>query len=1022
MLLAVGPPANASRRSLEGHAPILQLETGFHTAAIRQAALSQDGRTLATAAEDKTLRVWDTEPLRLRRVIHTPQGPGVTGKLYALALTPDGSLAATSGYTGERGSGRHRIFILDLRDGRLIHEIAGLPQVINFLSISPDGQRLVAHLGGTSGLRVFRIADGAEVGRAPNFGAPTFAGAFSKEGSYLATSDDGFLRLFSPEFKLIAQVKAPAPGPFRVSYRPDGQTIALGYADGCRVDVLSSKTLFPLYTADCKGAQGPLAVVGWSLDGTKLYAGGGVDFGAQRNDLRCWEEGGRGGYKDAPLAWATLADLLPLPGGELLAATQDPALLWLGPDLKPKALLSALPGDLAKVGENLKVDSTGSSVSLEWRFPDKHSLVFSIPNLELRTQAEDLLATPSVGPGFDLTSWKNSEQPMLGGKPLTGLEAHETVRSASLARDGQSFVLGTDWNLRSFQIQGRPLAFVPLPAAAWGLNHTPDGKHLVAALADGTVRWYRCPELTEVLALFLHPDGQRWVCWNPKGFYATSVAGEELLGWLIQKEGETGEFFPCEKFREAYFNPALLASSFGSVAVSPAVPPPAAEPIKPSLPPLLRVLRPLDRASFTPGNIAFQVSVRSYGARDEVRKVHVYLDGAKLPAIDNPLPGAWVEADQVFDTLYTLQVPVQVRQDCHVGLAVETTQGTSKLVEVALQYLVPAVPASAPVAVEPSPIPLPVVVAPTAVSGVVTPPPSSTVVPAPALPAVAAPLPVATPVAPVPAPSAQAPVAIVPIPSVPAMPRAPRLNLVAIGVADYGDPAISLRFPAKDARDLAAVFAGAKTTLYSEVDLRLVLNAQATRAGVMEAIGGLKERARPEDVSILFISGHGATSPGTGTYFFVPYDFIKGDYKALLDGREIQKLLGQTQGKVVMLMDTCHSGNVMGEGRLRGLEDVIRLTRFINELTSAENGVTVFSSSTGSQVSLESTAWNNGAFTKALVEGLGGKADPEHTGRITLSMLDAYLRTRVVELTQGRQTPVSGKPDSKADYPLTLSR
>lgn len=1007
-------------RALSAHAPVLMLETGFHAAPIRQAALSFDAKTLITAGEDKTLRVWDTEPLlRLRRVIHTPQGPGPTGKLYAVAITPDGTLAAASGYTGLRGSGRHTIFLVDPRDGRMVRVIEGLPQVVNFLSISPDGQRLVAHLGGTSGLRAFRVADGAEIGRAPNFGGPTFAGAFSREGNYLATADDGFLRLYSPDFKLLSQVKAPAPGPFRVSYRPDGKEVALGYADGCRVDVLSAKTLFPVYQPDCKGARGPLAVISWSRDGSLLYAGGGVDFATTRNDLCWWDQGGRGARRDIPLAWATVADLLPLPGGDLLVATQDPALLRLGSDLKPKITLQALPGDLAKVGESLKVSASGEAISLGWRFPEKNALSFSVSAMEMRAQPEGLLPPRTSSAEVDLKDWRSGEHPTLAGKLLAGLEAHETVRSLSLAKDGLSFVLGTDWSLRSYQKQGRPEAWTPLPAAAWGLNHTADGKHLVAALADGTVRWYHCPELEEVAALYLHPDGQRWVMWNPKGFYAASVGGEDLLGWLIQKEGETGEFFPCEKFRETYFKPMLVASTLAPLAVpTTAAPAPVVVPTRPTMPPVLRVLRPLERASFSPGKVEFQLSVRSYGARDGVQKIHLYLEGGKLPAIEKPFPGAWVESEQVFDTLYTIQIPIQLKQDCRVGLAVETSQGTSKLTEVLLQYLVPTIELSAAASASTNPILLaPLPASPTLAiqpaSGA-----SATALPlapvaAPA--AVVAVIPVASPVQ-----ATAAPVLMVPV--LEETSRAPRLNLLAIGVAEYQDPAISLRYPAKDATDLVAVFAGAKNTLYSQVDQRLVLNAQATRAGVMEALRALKERAKPEDVSILFISGHGATASGTGTYFFVPYDFVKGDYHALLDGREIQKVLGQTQGKVVVLMDTCHSGNVMGEGRLRGLEDVIRLTRFINELTSAENGVTVFSSSTGSQVSLESSAWNNGAFTKALVEGLSGKADPNHTGRITLGMLDAYLRVRVAELTRGRQTPVSGKPDSKVDYPLALTR
>jgi uncharacterized caspase-like protein len=85
---------------------------------------------------------------------------------------------------------------------------------------------------------------------------------------------------------------------------------------------------------------------------------------------------------------------------------------------------------------------------------------------------------------------------------------------------------------------------------------------------------------------------------------------------------------------------------------------------------------------------------------------------------------------------------------------------------------------------------------------------------------------------------------------------------------------------------------------------------------------------------------------------------------------EVKKTLAALPGKTLAFIDTCHSGNVMGARR--GAADI---NAVVNDLTSAENGVVVFASSTGRQFALEQDAWGNGAFTKALVEGLGGKAD-----------------------------------------------
>ena len=37
----------------------------------------------------------------------------------------------------------------------------------------------------------------------------------------------------------------------------------------------------------------------------------------------------------------------------------------------------------------------------------------------------------------------------------------------------------------------------------------------------------------EVLALFMHPDGSRWIVWTPQGYYDASLGADDLIGWQI---------------------------------------------------------------------------------------------------------------------------------------------------------------------------------------------------------------------------------------------------------------------------------------------------------------------------------------------------------------------------------------------------------------------------------------------------------------------------------------------------------
>src|SRR5262245_15690005 len=63
-------------------------------------------------------------------------------------------------------------------------------------------------------------------------------------------------------------------------------------------------------------------------------------------------------------------------------------------------------------------------------------------------------------------------------------------KELSVAVSRRGFVLGTDWWLRSFDAEGRQRWRQPVPAVAWAVNQSEDGRFVVAALGDGTIRWY----------------------------------------------------------------------------------------------------------------------------------------------------------------------------------------------------------------------------------------------------------------------------------------------------------------------------------------------------------------------------------------------------------------------------------------------------------------------------------------------------------------------------------------------------
>ena len=77
--------------------PFLVTDPGLHTALIRRMDTDLDGRFLVTGSDDKSVQVWSRETSRLIRTIRAPAGPGNIGKIYAVALSPDGDTIAAGG-------------------------------------------------------------------------------------------------------------------------------------------------------------------------------------------------------------------------------------------------------------------------------------------------------------------------------------------------------------------------------------------------------------------------------------------------------------------------------------------------------------------------------------------------------------------------------------------------------------------------------------------------------------------------------------------------------------------------------------------------------------------------------------------------------------------------------------------------------------------------------------------------------------------------------------------------------------
>jgi WD40 repeat protein len=545
--------------------PILRLETGMHTAQIQRIATDATGRWAVTASFDKTARVWEVATGRLLQVLRPPQDAGDEGKLYAVALSPDGTLVAVSGWTGWDWDQRATIYIFDRASGRLLRRVGSLPSDVPHLAFSPDGGWLAASLGGGGGVHLFDVRSGVETGSDADYGGGgSFSAAFSPNGRRLLTScDDGQLRLYTVQDGKLGPPLRVRPGggkePLSARFSPDGLRVAVGFIDTTVVQVLDAETLSEVARPVTTGVGGgDLSSVAWSADGRYLLAGGRWDIHG-KSPVRRWPVADWSRYSDVPLTRETLEDLASLPDGGVLFAAGDPSWGVLDAAGQVRVRQDSPIADLRAHGDQLRLSADGRRVRFGFEVWSKDPHSFDVAGRILGADAPELTAARTTAPGLDIQGWEDTTAPTLNGQPLA-LVQYEISRSVAIAPDGKRFVLGTEWWLRQFDSSGKELWKQPVPGTAWAVNISGDGRYVVAGYADGTIRWHRLADGVEVLALFPHADRKRWVVWTPEGFFDASPEAESLIGYHLNhgKEHE-GEFVSAAQLREKFYQPGLIA-------------------------------------------------------------------------------------------------------------------------------------------------------------------------------------------------------------------------------------------------------------------------------------------------------------------------------------------------------------------------------------------------------------------------------------------------------------------------------
>lgn len=234
----------------------------------------------------------------------------------------------------------------------------------------------------------------------------------------------------------------------------------------------------------------------------------------------------------------------------------------------------------------------------------------------------------------------------------------------------------------------------------------------------------------------------------------------------------------------------------------------------------------------------------------------------------------------------------------------------------------------------------------------------------------------------------------------------PSLYVMAVGVNDYADGRLKLKYAANDARAFGEAMRKAGTGLFKSVEVVTLLDADVTGPKLDAAFEALAQKVQPQDVFLFFLAGHGKTVEGK--YYFIPQDFrFEGEDPFRdhgIDQDRWQEWAARVRAKKsVLIYDTCESGSLTGT---RSVDAAMAQSAAVERLTRAM-GRTVLSASTDDAPALEGYR-GHGVMTWAMLDAMGS-ADTNGNATIEVTELANYLDLKVPEISAAafgmRQVP-----------------
>jgi WD40 repeat protein/DNA-binding SARP family transcriptional activator len=499
-----------------------------HTNRVSAVAVSRDGRIVASASSDNTIRLWDA-------LTHQPIGAPLTGHsepVTGVAFSPDGHTLASSSVDGTV-----RLWDLDLHE-QLGDALGGHVGAVLAIAFSRDGNTL-ASSGADRTIRFWDARSRREIGAPVMSPRGAFTLTFSPSGSLLASSGgDRMIRLWTVRSR--RQVGAPLHSHSfanDLTFDPSGRRLVSASVDG-RIRFWSVRRHAQLGRPLFAGRV-PVNAVAISPDGLTL-ASAGAD-----GTVRSWDAHTRMAL-GAPMTGhvGPVLDVAFVGAGNALASAGADRTVRLWRPFAPRRFGVALPGPY-QPAKSLQFSPNGDTLATvggEWstvlRFWDMRSLrqlaprpingwrdlghgvlrnghTISVVGRDAGVLRWDV---PGRGPGASLATPPSNAQGVVA-------LSHDGRLAASASLDETSIRIH---DLRSDRQLGAPISGHHATIA--DVQFSPDGRTIASVAEDGTIRFWDVRTHRQIGAPMRGSFGHRTrLTFSPDGRVLASAGDDAVI-------------------------------------------------------------------------------------------------------------------------------------------------------------------------------------------------------------------------------------------------------------------------------------------------------------------------------------------------------------------------------------------------------------------------------------------------------------------------------------------------------------